>query len=395
MTDTATGTPAAPASDAGSVGPVGPVLAGCTIAVTADRRFKELAAALERRGATIEHAPALEVVPHLDDLSLVDRTREVLAAPPDVVVATTGIGFRGWIEAADAAGLAEPLLDVFAKARIIARGPKARGAIEAAGLTADWVAQSETAAEIQHFLLAEGVAGLRIAVQHHGSGADGLDEAFAEAGATVTGVVVYSWGPSDPEVLRDSVHRTAEGQVDAVVFTSAPGVVAWLGAATADDLVAIRRRNLAGRLVLATVGPITAAPLTDVGMVPLVPGRWRLGAVVRELVTHYAELPVLETVAGGLSVRARAAVLDGRPIALPPAGVAILTELAEARGAVVPRDRLQALLPGGSSDGHAVETAIARLREACGSKDVVRTVVKRGYALALTADASDRPDGPA
>ena len=71
----------------------------------------------------------------------------------------------------------------WARARLIARGPKARGAIEAAGLTADWVATSETAAEIQQFLLAEGVVGLRIAVQHHGSGADGLDEAFAEAGA--------------------------------------------------------------------------------------------------------------------------------------------------------------------------------------------------------------------
>lgn len=376
MTDTA---PAAP----GPSTAVGPVLTGVTIAVTADRRFKELAAALERRGATIEHAPALEVVPHLDDLSLVDRTREVLAAPPDVVVATTGIGFRGWIEAADAAGLAEPLLEVFAAARLIARGPKARGAIEAAGLRADWVAPSETAAEIQQFLLAEGVSGLRIAVQHHGSGADGLDEAFEEAGALVTGVVVYGWGPSDPAVLRDSVHRTAEGLVDAVVFTAAPGVVAWLDAATPDDVVAIRRLNLAGRLVLATVGPVTAGPLVDAGMVPLVPGRWRLGAVVRELVTHYAERPVIETVAGGLSVRARVAVLDGRPLALTPAGVVILTELAAARGAVVPRDRLQALLPGGSVDGHAVETAIARLREACGSKDLVRTVVKRGYALSL------------
>ena len=363
-----------------------PVLAGCTIVVTADRRFKELAAALERRGAAIEHAPALEVVPHLDDLSLVDRTREVLAAPPDVVVATTGIGFRGWIEAADAAGLAEPLLEVFAAARLIARGPKARGAIEAAGLTADWVAQSETAAEIQQFLVAEGVAGLRIAVQHHGSGADGLDEAFEEAGATVTGVVVYGWGPSDPEVLRDSVRRTAQGCVDAVVFTSAPGVVAWLGAATPDDVVAIRRLNLADRLVFATVGPITAGPLVDVGMVPLVPGRWRLGAVVRELVTHYAELPAVATVAGALSVRARGAVLDGRPLALTPAGVAILTELAAARGAVVSRERLQALLPGSSVDGHAVETAIARLREACGSRDLVRTVVKRGYALALAPE---------
>jgi uroporphyrinogen-III synthase len=364
--------------------PSGPVLAGVTVAVTADRRFKELAAALERRGATVEHAPALEVVPHLDDLSLVDRTREVLANPPDVVVATTGIGFRGWVEAADAAGLAEDLLDVLGDARLIARGPKARGAIEAAGLTADWVATSETAAEIESFLLAEGVAGLRIAVQHHGSGADGLDEAFEAAGADVTSVVVYSWGPSDPDVLRDSVQRTAAGLVDAVVFTSAPGVVAWLEAAEAANLRAIRRRNLGGRLVLATVGPVTAAPLAAAGLSPLVPGRWRLGALVRELVTHYAEQPVLATVSGDLAVRARAAVLDGRPLPLTPAGVAILTELAAARGAVVPRERLQALLPGGSTDPHAVETAIARVREACGAKDLVRTVVKRGYALALT-----------
>ena len=363
--------------------PGGPVLAGCVIAVTADRRFKELAGALERRGATVEHAPALEVVPHLDDESLVERTREILASPPDVVVATTGIGFRGWIEAADAVGLAEDLLDVLATARLIARGPKARGAIEAAGLTADWVATSETAAEIRQFLLAEGVSGLRIAVQHHGSGADGLDEAFAEAGATVSSVVVYSWGASDPNVLRASVRRTAGGLLDAVVFTSAPGVHAWLDAASGDDLVAIRRLNLAGRLVLATVGPVTAAPLEDAGLVTLVPARWRLGAVVRELVTHYAEQPPIETVAGPLSVRARGAVLDGTALPLTPAGAVILGELAAARGAVVPRERIQSLLPGSSSDGHAVETAIARLRETCGSKDLVRTVVKRGYALAL------------
>jgi uroporphyrinogen-III synthase len=363
--------------------PGGPVLAGCVIAVTADRRFKELAGALERRGATVEHAPALEVVPHLDDESLVERTREILASPPDVVVATTGIGFRGWIEAADAVGLAEDLLDVLAAARLIARGPKARGAIEAAGLTADWVATSETAAEIRQFLLAEGVSGLRIAVQHHGSGADGLDEAFAEAGATVSSVVVYSWGASDPVVLRESVRRTAGGLVDAVVFTSAPGVHAWLDAASGDDRVAIRRLNLAGRLVLATVGPVTAAPLEDAGLVTLVPARWRLGAVVRELVTHYAEQAPIETVAGPLSVRARGAVLDGTALPLTPAGAVILGELAAARGAVVPRERIQSLLPGSSSDGHAVETAIARLRETCGSKDLVRTVVKRGYALAL------------
>ena len=275
------------------------MLAGCVIAVTADRRFKELAAALERRGATVEHAPALEVVPHLDDESLVERTREILANPPDVVVATTGIGFRGWVEAADAVGLAEDLLDVLGAARLIARGPKARGAIEAAGLTADWVATSETAAEIQQFLLAEGVSGLRIAVQHHGSGADGLDEAFARGGCRPWRA---SWstagGRRTPSCSPTRCGGRPDGLLDAVVFTSAPGVHAWLGAASDDDLVAIRRLNLAGRLVLATVGPVTAAPLEGAGLEPLVPGRWRLGAVVRELVTHYAEQPPIETVAG-------------------------------------------------------------------------------------------------
>ncbi|MGL4745758.1 MAG: uroporphyrinogen-III synthase [Dermatophilaceae bacterium] len=362
---------------------LGAALAGCVVAVTADRRFKELAAALVRRGATVEHAPALEVVPHLNDETLVERTRSILAAPPDIVVATTGIGFRGWVEAADAAGLAEPLLEVLGGARLIARGPKARGAIEAAGLTADWVATSETAAEIEHFLLAEGVAGQRITVQHHGSGSDGLDEAFAAAGATVTGLMVYRYGPADAEVLTASARSAAQGRLDAVVFTSAPGAQAWLGAGSPEDLAGIRAHNLDGRLVLATVGPVTAAPLEHAGLTPLVPARWRLGAVVRALVTHYAEQPPLPTVAGGLAVRARGAVLDGRPLPLTPAGAVILAELAAARGAVVPRERLLGLLPGGSRDGHALETAVGRLREACGSRDVVRNVVKRGYALAL------------
>lgn len=358
-------------------------LAGCVIAVTADRRFKELSNALEWRGATVEHAPALVVVSHLNDEVLVERTRAIIANPPDLIVATTGIGFRGWVEAADAAGLAEDLLAVCAGARLIARGPKARGAIEAAGLSADWVAQSETAAEIEAFLLAEGVASLGIAVQHHGSGADGLDEAFEAAGASVSSVVVYSWGAPDPEVLSDSVRSAAQGLLDAVVFTSAPGVVAWLEAASPQDLAAIRNRNLSGQLVLATVGPITAAPLMDVGLRPLVPERWRLGALVRELVTHYAQQAPIATVAGPLRVRARGAVLGEQVLELSPVSVAILAELAQTPGAVVSRERLQALLPGDSCDGHAVETAVARLRKNCGTKDLVRNVVKRGYALAL------------
>ena len=77
-------------------------LRGYTVAVTAARRTEELGALLDRRGARVVHAPAIRIVPLSDDAELVAATRQVLASPVDLVVATTGVGFRGWLEAAEA-----------------------------------------------------------------------------------------------------------------------------------------------------------------------------------------------------------------------------------------------------------------------------------------------------
>lgn len=367
---------------------VGEPLTGCVIVLTADRRKRELASALERRGAVAQHAPALSTIQHIDDAQLIADTRAVLAAPPDVVVATTGIGFRGWVEAADAAGLAEDLLACLRGARLVARGPKARGAIQAAGLQADWVAESETAAELRDYLLAEGVQGLRIAVQHHGNGSDGLDDAFEAAGATVQSLVVYRWGPpTDLELHHSWVRRVADAQADAVVFTSAPGAHAWLtGVREAGVLPAIRARVDSGDLLLASVGPVTAAPLQHSGLHSTYPDRWRMGALVRELVKHYAEDGgAVDTPYGPLVMRATRAVLDGRLLPLTPTGLGLLRALAHAGGGVLTREQLALLLPGAQAQPHAVEAAINRLRENSGSRDLVRTVVKRGYALSVSA----------
>ncbi|MCR6491076.1 uroporphyrinogen-III synthase [Cellulomonas sp. P24] len=371
---------------------IDPTLAGCTMLVTADRRAAELGAALQRRGAVVRYAPALSMVPNESDTLLIAGTRALLADPPDIAVVTTGIGFRAWIEAADAVGLADELVAALGRARLVARGPKARGAIQAAGLQADWVAESETSAEIAEVLLDEGVAGRRITVQHHGSGADGLDEAFTAAGARVQSLVVYRWGPPpDPAALEASVRSTAAGEIDTVVFTSAPGCAAWLAAVDAAGVDGqVRSLFRAGSVVAAAVGPITAQPLIDRGILPLVPARGRLGALVRTIVDHYGGLRTVETVAGRLRVHRRAAVLDGRVLALSPTGIEVLRLLAEAHGEVVTPAQVLAALPGDSTDAHAAEVAIARLRQAAGSRDLVRTVVKRGYRLATVDREPDR-----
>jgi len=365
----------------------GEPLTGCVIVITADRRKRELAAALERRGATIAHAPALSTIPHVDDAQLLSDTRGLIERPPDVVVATTGIGFRGWIEAADAAGIADELIEAMRGARLVARGPKARGAIQAAGLEADWVAESETASELRDYLLAEGVAGLRIAVQHHGNGSDGLDEAFQAAGAEVQSLLVYGWGaPADEASHLEWLDRAAAGQADAVVFTSAPAAELWLeGARKQGVLDAIVQRTVDQRLCVTAVGPVTAAPLEAAGVVVSYPTRWRLGALIRELVKHFSENTVgIPTPEGLLVMRATTAVLDGKVLPLTPTGLEILRVLAGAGGNVVPREDLADLLPGGQASSHGVDAAINRLRENAASRTLVRTVVKRGYALAVS-----------
>nr|WP_314844392.1 uroporphyrinogen-III synthase [uncultured Microbacterium sp.] len=365
-------------------------LAGCTIIVAADRRSADLATALERRGAVVHRAPALSIVTNADDAELLARTKLIIEDPPDIVVVTTGVGFRGWMDAAHEHGLDEDLDAALQGAHFVARGPKAHGAIQQAGFTADWVAESETSVEVGEYLLASGVTGKRILVQHHGAGSDGLDELLAGAGAQVMGITVYRWGPPpNPEVVRRSALSAAGGEADAVLFTSAPGAASWIAVAEqAGALDSIRSRAASGRLLLASVGPITAGPLHAADLRTTIADRGRLGSLARTVIAHFGggRAPSLPTDAGRVEVRSGGAVVDGRFVPLSRSAAALLEALASAGGRVLSRTELGGILPGGERNGHAVEVAIARLREALGSAELVHTVVKRGYRLAVTED---------
>ncbi|MGW8483781.1 uroporphyrinogen-III synthase [Microbacterium sp. NPDC055903] len=362
-------------------------LIGCTIVIAADRRAADLASALERRGGAAYRAPALSIVPNADDAQLLARTEELIAQPPDVVIVTTGVGFRGWMDAAHENGLAEELADAFAQTLFVARGPKAHGAIQQAGFTADWVAESETAAEVGEYLTGIGVAGKRVAVQHHGAGADGLDELMTAGGADVVSITVYRWGPPpDPQLVHRSTVQAGSGEVDAVLFTSAPGAAEWIATAQrAGMLDAVRARAANGRLLLAAVGPVTAAPLDAAGLTVTLAARGRLGSLARCVIDHFGggSAPRLRTPAGDLEVRSGGALLDGSFIPLSRASAGVLGALFDAQGRVLARDELGRALPRGGENAHAVEVAVGRLREALGCPSVVQTVIKRGYRLAV------------
>ncbi|MEU4446559.1 uroporphyrinogen-III synthase [Actinosynnema sp. NPDC050801] len=359
-------------------------LAGYTVGVTAARRADELSALLERKGAAVLHGPAIRIVPLPDDAELLAATRTVVEQPVDFAVATTGIGFRGWVEAAEGWGLGARLLSRLSGARVLARGPKARGAVRAAGLVEAWSPDGESNAELLDHLLRTGVSGQRIAVQLHGEPLPEFTSTLRAAGAEVVEVPVYRWtGPSDPAPLERLLEAVLAGQVDALTFTSAPAAASVLRVAEAmgklAELIALLQREV----LVVGVGSITAGPLVAAGIPVVQPARARIGALARELTL---ELPAratrLRIAARDIELRGQAVVVDGELRPVPPAPMAVLRVLAAARGRVVSRRDLLAALPSGGEE-HAVETAIGRLRTALGEPRMVATVVKRGYRLAM------------
>ena len=366
-------------------------LVGATIGITSDRRSEELIGTFTRRGAQVVHAPTMRIVPVTEDEELLAGTREALADPPDVLLVTTGIGLRAWVESADAAGLADDLVAALRPSYVVARGPKARGALRAAGLPERWTAATEQTAEAVQHLVDEGVEGRSVLVQLHGAAGVEELEPLVAAGARVRTVTPYHWRePRDPGAVDRLVDAVVARSLDAVTFTAAPAVVALLDAAAArglrDEVVAALAAGAPGAggedgVVACAVGDVTAAPLRAAGVEPLVPGRWRLGAMMRVLADHLEEHPraAVTTPAGRLVVRARAALLDGTPLELAPGPLGVLARLAAAVGSVVPRARLLEALPSAAGD-HAVDVAVARVRAVL-PDGVVRTVVKRGYSL--------------
>src|SRR5438477_6808415 len=160
------------------------------------------------------------------------------------------MGIRAWLKAARAWGLEQDLLEVLARARVVARGTKAAAAVTDAGLSVWARARTERMDDVAALLLAEPLAGVRVAVQLYGVDAPELLSSLTAAEAEVVAVAVYEWElPPDVGPARRLVEAATSGELDAVTFTSAPAVrnlfVVAEGMGLAQDL----RKALNGPVV--------------------------------------------------------------------------------------------------------------------------------------------------
>ncbi|MDQ2754620.1 MAG: uroporphyrinogen-III synthase [Actinomycetota bacterium] len=270
-------------------------LDGCTVGITADRRGEDQAVMWRRLGAKAIYGPALGTIetPDVDELRA--RTAAFIDAPPDFLVANTGLGIRRWLELAETWGCDEPLRAALGRVRVAARGPKAAGALRRAGIAVWWRAPDEQLSSVAAELRTAGVSGLQVAVQLHGEDHPAVVDDLRAAGATVVELPVYRWIlPGDRHPVEALITACCAGQVDALTFTAGPAVRNLVALADesgrAAELLAVANRQM----VVGCVGPVCGGVATEEGFNSLtIPEHWRLGAMVTAVAAALSERPAL------------------------------------------------------------------------------------------------------
>ena len=262
------------------------VLSGFTVGVTADRRSEDQAILFRRLGAEVILGPTMRTLAVADEVQLREITSELVANPPDFLVANTGLGIRTWFAAAAEWGLEEDLRRSLSETTILARGPKAAGALTSAKLKIAWRSPSEQLSEVAAHLTEMDIADKRIAFQLHGDAREPVTAALESAGAKVIQVPVYRWvlpNESESGAAQRLIRLCCEGKVDAVTFTAGPQVRQMFELAEADGRAGQLRDAFNDRKPLAAcIGPVCAAVAVEEGILdPQYPDSWRLGSLVK------------------------------------------------------------------------------------------------------------------
>jgi uroporphyrinogen-III synthase len=260
-------------------------LSGRTIGVTADRRWQEQQRLFRARGAEVVHGPTMVTVDLTADAALRAATTSLLEAPPDYLVATTGLGMRMWLEAAASWGVGDDLTASLGRARIVARGAKAASAVRGAGFDVWWRAPEERMDQVVARLAEEDLQGARVAVQLFEPADHPSTAALTVQAGTLVEVPVYRWLlPDDPQPAQRLVELAVTGGLDAVTFTSQPAVRHLFRIAESVARADALREAFADGLVAACVGPVCAEAAREEGIRhPVWPEPNRLTMLVRQV----------------------------------------------------------------------------------------------------------------
>lgn len=229
-------------------------LFGKKVLVTRSRsQASKLTAALEELGAECIEAPAIKIVPPVDNYEALDKAIGQLDKYNWLIFTSTNGVEHFWHRLVAGGKDAR----VMYKARICAIGAATAQALASYGITADVVPERYQAEGIIEALDNELIAGTKILIPRAAEARALLPEALTKAGAQVDVVVAYETVMGDAEAveIRNSL---AKGEIDVVTFTSSSTVK--------NLLKLIKDPELLKEVQLAAIGPITAETMQKNGL---------------------------------------------------------------------------------------------------------------------------------
>jgi uroporphyrinogen-III synthase/uroporphyrinogen III methyltransferase/synthase len=234
----------------------GPRLDGRTVVVTRGKGDGDaLGDRLRALGAAVRELPSIAIGPPESWESL-DGALQALSGF-DWVVFASGNGVERTLERMAALGIPRAAL---ASRQLAAVGPATAERLSRELRPPDFV-PGEAKGEALAAEIAPRVSGRKVLLPRAADGRPELPAGLAAAGAILTAPDAYRTVPAAAEALRPLAGWIARGEVDAVAFAS-PSAVKAVTTALGAEGEALRR------VVLAAIGPTTAAALRAAGFEP-------------------------------------------------------------------------------------------------------------------------------
>lgn len=255
-------------------------LAGKRIVVTrAPQQAGELIGELERLGAEVLALPAVTFADPADPAPLDQAIRSLGSFDWIVFTSQNAVRFfvkrcrlLGQMQTGGGGTPAQPL--------VAAVGPATAEAAQKEGLRVDYVAGQFRGQALAEELRAR-VAGKRVLLPRSDLARDDLPAALRSSGAEVTDVIAYHTGAPD-SFDRNASEAIRRGDVDVVSFLS-PSAFHHL----VEEVGLETLRQIAGRVALAAIGPVTAGAIRETGLPVEIEARQSTAASLVTAITRY------------------------------------------------------------------------------------------------------------
>jgi uroporphyrinogen-III synthase len=239
-------------------------LKGKRIAVPEMRELEVFSSLLERRGAEVLRCPLVTIYDTPHSASVLAFAVNVAEDAFDDFILITGEGLTrilSCINKYDPA-LQERFVAGLGRLRTITRGPKPARVLRQLGLKPNMEASAPTTPGVIEALKPLDLRGRRVALQLYGNDPNMILQTFLkERGAQLTTVAPYVYGnAADDAAVKSLLERMANGEVDAIAFTSKLQIERLVNQQPAQ----LVRRALS-HTKIAAVGPIVAEAIRAAG----------------------------------------------------------------------------------------------------------------------------------